>query len=207
MFSRIFCFCFLLGFVVENAQAHQPDVSSTVLAESGDNTWVLQVRAALTAFEYEIHYHYGEDSYKTPKAFQELTRNYVKENLSILFDGTNAAILKNGMVKLGHETNVVFEVEGIPENFSNIEFKNTSFRDITRNQSALIILKKGFDKNQFVLNNENEHTANLTVEDSKFIATSSSKTSNEMIDIYIILSVLAFTGVLVFLYAGDRKER
>ena len=205
MFSRILCLCFLLSLGIETAHAHQPDVSSTVLAESGDNQWVLQVRAALTAFEYEIHHHFGADSYKTPEAFQELTLNYVKDNISILFDGANVAKLKNGVVKLGHETNVVFEVEGIPQNFSNVEFKNSSFKDISRNQSALIILKKGFSKEQFILNNKNRHTVSLAVQDSKFIAVSNSNTTTAMTDIYLLLGVLVFTGVVAFLYGRNKN--
>ncbi|MCF8244262.1 MAG: hypothetical protein K9J37_05610 [Saprospiraceae bacterium] len=47
-------------------------------------------------------------------------------------------------MQLGHETSVVFELAGVPENFSEISVKNSSFKDISRNQSALIVLKKGF---------------------------------------------------------------
>jgi len=39
------------------AKAHQADLSSTLLVEQGENAWILQIRASLTAFEYEIEHH------------------------------------------------------------------------------------------------------------------------------------------------------
>jgi len=151
------------------AQAHQPDISSTMLVEQKNGSWILQVRAALIAFEYEVHTHYGKDSYTTPEKFQELAINHLKQNIVIHFNQQDTAIFQNAYVKLGHETNAVFEVLGIPETFHSISVKNSSFKDIHSNQSALIILKKGFHKEQFILNEANKHTANLMAQDAKFV--------------------------------------
>ena len=85
-------------------KAHQPDLSSTILVEQGENKWVLQIRAALTAFEYEIEQTYGKDSYETPEEFQDLVIKHVQEHISILYNKANTAVLQNGKVKLGHET-------------------------------------------------------------------------------------------------------
>lgn len=137
MFRWIMLLSILLGF--GTLQAHQPDLSSTILSEQGEDKWVLQIRGALTGFEYEIHQNFGKDSYATPEEFQELVIKHVKDNVSILFDESNNVVLKNGLVRLGHETNVIFEVKGVPGNFEEVKFKNSSFKDISRNQSALII--------------------------------------------------------------------
>ncbi|WP_020538604.1 DUF6702 family protein [Lewinella cohaerens] len=155
-------------FVSIGAKAHQPDLSSTILVEQGENQWILQIRASLTAFEYEVEKHFGESSYASPEEFQALVIKHVQENTSILFNGTNAAVLQNGQVKLGHETSVSFEVKSTPEDFQSLAVKNSSFSDISRNQGALIVLKEGFAKDQFILNNSNEHTAKLEVRDAKF---------------------------------------
>ncbi|GAB5553055.1 MAG: hypothetical protein Sapg2KO_26460 [Saprospiraceae bacterium] len=167
MSKWIIAFSLLLTYGI--AEAHQPDLSSTLLVEQGENKWVLQIRAALTAFEYEIHQHYGKDAYATPEEFQNLVLNYVQSNVSLMCNKSNDTELENGSVQLGHETKVVFEVKGIPETLEQIEFQNSSFKDISRNQSALIIVKKDFAKQQIFLNNENQHTAKLKVKDSKFV--------------------------------------
>ncbi|TXF87650.1 hypothetical protein FUA23_18260 [Neolewinella aurantiaca] len=166
-------FCFSLG-----VRAHQPDISSTMLVDQGNNNWVLQVRAALTALEYEVETHFGKDSYATPEEFMELVLRHVKEHTSIVFNGTDAAELRNGRVKLGHESSVVFEVAGTPETLQSLMVKNTSFSEISRNQSALIVLKDGFSKDQFTLNNKNGHTVELQVNDAEFELVAAAEESN-----------------------------
>jgi hypothetical protein len=188
----------LLGF--GTVQAHQPDLSSTILSEQGKDKWVLQVRGALTGFEYEIHQNFGENSYATPEEFQELVMKHVQENISILFDESNNVVLKNGIVRLGHETNVIFEVKGVPENFKAVEFKNSSFKDISRNQSALIILKKGVTQKQFVLNNANQHTANLILKDLQLVSLNPT-TKKAMVtpNLYIGIALLVILGFWIYL--------
>lgn len=150
-------------------QAHQPDLSSTILAAQDGNKWVLQVRASLTAFEYVVEENFGESSYATPEEFQALVTDYVRKHVSIQFDEDNMAVLQNGMVKLGHETNVIFQIEGVPQDIQSLVVKNTSFSGIPRNQSALLVIKEGFAKDQFTLSNSNEHTVTLKVSDTKFV--------------------------------------
>lgn len=173
-------------------QAHQPDLSSIILAEQGDNKWVLQVRSALTAFEYEIEEHFGASSYASPEEFQELVANYVRDNISILFNDTNAAVLQNGMVKLGHETTVVFQLAGTPEAVHSLAVKNSSFSDIPRNQSALIVFKEGFSKDQFILNENNGHSIKLKAGSSKFEAVEQGQETAQR-------SLLIFAGALLAL--------
>lgn len=147
---------------------HQPELSSTMLVEREDGNWVLQVRAALTAFEYEVHTRYGKDSYKTPEEFNALVIRHLSENISIKFNKKEAVVLQNSTVKLGHETNVVFEMQGVPHKIKRILVANASFKDIHENQSALIVVKNGFKKQQFKLDNENAHTAHLKASKNQF---------------------------------------
>lgn len=148
--------------------AHQPSISTTLLVEQEDGSWVFQVRSALTAFEQEVHLKYGEGSYTTPEEFKELVLCHIADNLSIDFGEQGVAMLSNGFVKLGHETNVVFQVSGVPENIHTLAIKNSSFENIYGNKSVLIILKKGFEKKQFELNGKNDHTVNLKATDNAF---------------------------------------
>lgn len=147
---------------------HQPDLSSTLLVERNDGTWVLQIRAALNAFEYEVHSHYGKNSYATPEEFNTLVIRHLMDNISITCNGAETVYLQKGTVKLGHETNAFFEIHGIPKKLKKIGISNTSFKDIQDNQSALIILKKGFKKHQFKLNENNKHTAQLKAIKNQF---------------------------------------
>ena len=129
---------------------------------------MFQIRASLTAFQYEVRTHFAETPYKTPEEFKDFVIEHVKNNVTIYFNETDSVTLRNPYVKLGHETNVVFEVVGVPKNIESVFVKNSSFNDIHRNKSALVLLKKGFEKEQFVLNNDNEHSAELIVNEKSF---------------------------------------
>lgn len=139
-------------------QAHQPDISTTMLVERGEGRWLLQLNASLTAFEYEVKTVFPGKTYSTPAEFQQLVLDLVLAKVEIDFnDGTKAELL-NGIVKLGHETNVVFELKNVPASLTSVSVRNSTFRDIHRNQSALVFLKKGFERKQQILDGSNGHT-------------------------------------------------
>lgn len=149
--------------------AHQPDVSTTMFVEKENNTWVLQVSASLTAFQYEIKTHFSETPYKTPEEFQTMVLAYIKKNLELQINGLQIASFGDGVVKLGHETKVVFEVFGIPSEIHSAIIKNNAFKDIYKSQGTLIIAKEGFRKEHFVMNDVNDHTIALKVTNETFI--------------------------------------
>ena len=152
------------------AKAHQPAISSIILTEQAHQGWILQVRSPLTAFEYVIKQHYGEGAFATPEEFQELVVDYLMDNISIHINGQNKSlVLKNGFVQLGHDTNVVFQAEGIPETIETLVVNNPSFKGINRNQSIFMVLEEGKNNVQFILNDENQHTANLKIEENQFV--------------------------------------
>ncbi len=148
---------------------HDPLYSNSILIEHDDGSWVLQINSALTAFEHEVHTNYGKDSYKTPEEFNNLVIQHSLKNLSFKINSKNTVNFKNGYVKLGHEASVVFEVVGIPEKVTEILFTNSSFKDIHNNQNAFIILKKGFKKQRFILNDKNKYTSELKASGNQFI--------------------------------------
>ena len=165
MFKRTLFVVVLL--ITISAKAHQADVSTTMLVERENNTWVVQISASLTAFQHEIRTHFSETPYKTPEEFQRMVLEHMKNNFLINFNGENISF-GEGVVQLGHETKVVFEVFGIPSDIQTVQVKNTAFQDINKNQSALVLLKEGFNKEHFVLNDANDHTLNLYVEGNTF---------------------------------------
>ena len=149
--------------------AHSPDASTIVLAEQKNNVWVLQINASLTAFQQEVRTHFAETPYKTPEEFQEMVISHIKNNLQFTFNNGEQIILGKGVVKLGHETKVVFEVLNLPTEITSVNVSNKVFSDINRNQSTLMIFKEGFAKDHFTLDKTNDHTITLVVKDNKFI--------------------------------------
>jgi len=147
--------------------AHQADVSSTMLIERSPGDWVVQIRSALTAFEHEVKVQYGDDAFATPAEFKGLVIGHVEQNLLLQINDQRID-LSNGFVKLGHETSVVFELTDVPKNITTIKVINTSFMDIPRNKSALMVYKKDVSKEQFILDSKNQHSVKLEFDNSKF---------------------------------------
>jgi len=86
----------------------------------------------------------------------------------------------------------------VPGNFESIRFSNSSFKDIPKNQSGLMILKKGFKQKQFILSNENEHTVELMAQYGEFVPLKSIGASNVGKKSNILLG-LALFGVFVLI--------
>lgn len=186
---------------------HQPDISSTMLVEKSENEWVLQVRAALTAYEYVIKYGYPDSTYTTPEGFQDLVSSYVKENIHIEGDGAMAS-LTNPIVKLGHETNVIFQVKGIPSSVEVLKMTNTSFKDINRNQSAFILVKGNYEKQQIILNNSNDHSAVVKLDEKrkKIVLVSEAEIQNESIFKYVALGIVALLSFGFLIYKRNKSK-
>lgn len=198
---------FLLGVLCTpwTLSAHQPDISSTILVEQSENVWVLQVRAALTAFEYVVEERFGADAYATPEEFRELVVDYVTENVSVRYNDAELAPLKDGGVKLGHEASVTFRVTGIPEDARSLAVSNTTFSNISRNQSALMVLKEGFAKKQFMLDNTNAHTAKLKLSNADFVLVApGAERSAYLFPLLLIVALLA--AVLGYLFFQNKDS-
>lgn len=181
--------------------AHNPDASTTMLVEKENNVWVLQISASLTAFQQEIRTNFSETPYKTPEEFQQMVLEHVKKNLLIRFNGEEAVRLSDGVVKLGHETKVVFEVFGVPSTIYSAEIKNTAFDDIYRSQSALVFLKDGFNKNHFILDDTNDHSLSLKVKGNEFVKVvenTASPISSKVVFVLIGLFGLGFLAQFIY---------
>ncbi|MDA8693247.1 hypothetical protein N9L92_04225 [Saprospiraceae bacterium] len=188
--------------------AHQPDYSSTVLMQQDDNSWILNVRAALTAFEYEVHNHYGDTSYTTPEGFQELVIDHMNENIEIIVNGGKVVNIDNGAVRLGHETNVFFKLLGMPDDLKSVTVINTTFKNIYNNQSYVSIVKNGIAPNKYTISNKNNHVANLKI-DSNGVVSSVESVSEKFSDRKLFWAVIAipiiFLGMLLLKIITKKK--
>ena len=170
--------------------AHNTSTSTTMLVQKENNSWILQISASLTAFQQEIRTHFADNPYKTPEEFQQMVLEHIKNNLDINFNNGDPIVLGEGIVKLGHETKVVFEVFNIPTDVQSVWIKNTAFNDIYKSKSALFLFKEGFDKNQFVLNNANDFTLALQANDNTFVEVDRQNKAGFSIKWYVFAFIL-----------------
>lgn len=197
LFFLFFSFSFLIN-------AHQIDVSTTMLVEKDNNTWFLQVRASLTAFKKEVMTYYEHAPYKTAEEFKSMVLEHLKNNIQISFDGDQELKLTNGLVKLGHEANVVFQITNVPNNIKKLTIKNSSFSSIKKNQSGLVIFKEGFQKEHFILNNDNNHTLSLSVKKNKFEVINTQQAGVLYLNNFLVFSFLLILPI--FFYVERKKN-
>jgi hypothetical protein len=184
---------FVAGLFSMASFAHDPNTSTTMLVEKENNVWVLQISASLTAFQQEINTHYSETPYKTPEEFRYMVLEHVKSNLHITYNGNEDIRFGKGIVKLGHETTVVFEVFGTPLDIKSAVITNTVFEDIHKSQSALILLKEGFSKKHFMLNDANNYTLALQVDGNEFTEVTVQKAN--LFPPLLLFALIGFLGI------------
>lgn len=194
----------VIGLATLTGFAHGTETSSIVLAEKENNVWVLQISASLTAFQQEINTHFSETPYETPEQFQEMVLQHIKNNLYFHFNGEDYIILSQGVVKLGHETKVLFELTGIPADLKTIKVTNTSFSDIYKSKSLLVILKEGINKNKFILEDSTNFSASLTVVDNALVEIQPSKAALFSWPLVVVFLGLIGAGVLVNRYSAKK---
>ncbi|MEL7530762.1 MAG: DUF6702 family protein [Bacteroidota bacterium] len=189
-------------------QAHQPDLSSTMLIEQADKQWSVVVRASLSAFEQEIKLHYPEEKYQSPEDFQALVIRHVQNKLGIVANQGDTLLLRNPIVKLGHESNVIFMLQGMPDELEALSIQNSSFEDIHHSQNALILIKRGLTQKQFILNEYNQHQANVVIEEGQFVLSQQGQKADFSFALRALLGLLVIILGLVFfkLYQVQRQK-
>jgi hypothetical protein len=165
---RINCIGIMFLFTSISIQAHQLDLSTVLISQDEKGKCFLQIYSSLSAFEGEIDYKYSMNAYKTPEEFRALVIEHFKKNVLFICNEKDTLKFGKPIVLLGHETKLVVELFGFPENIRSMYFKNKMFMNTPHNQSSLIVLKKGLPNQLYVLNDENKQEIDLVLENGKW---------------------------------------
>lgn len=158
-----------LLFTTLSGFAHGVDISSMVFAEQKEGMWTLQVRASLDAFRKEVKFHFKDSPYNSPEAFKEQLLTHLQKNLSILVNGNQELVLEQPIVQLGHETVVYYNQIVLPHTIASLKISSSIFKDIYSSKMKLFILKKGADKQLFLLKKKNDYSVDLLINDTSFV--------------------------------------
>lgn len=175
--------------------AHSPDLSSLMIYEENGRTFLV-IKSSIAAFEGEVVYLYGKESYKTPQEFNKLAIEYFKENCFVAINNETIKFI-NPQIQLGHETTLFAELQHIPKQINSIYVKNTLFKDMPNNLCELILILKGLPQKQYILNNNSRHEVKLKLDKNKWSIEERSNanvTSNKFI---LIGSIISFIFVAI----------
>ena len=188
---------------LNSIKAHQPDLSSLTLVKSEHGIWMLQLNASMTAFQYAVQEAYGENSYSSPDEFNQQLLTLLKQRISLVVNDSTVTFGK-GMVHMGHDTTVDFEVVGIPAALTTVKVKHQGFVFIPRSQVLFSVVEEGLYPTHFTLNAANDYQMHLTKKNSQMIIQEDRKISIGLISLLSVLTLL-FIGVLLF-YTKRRRS-
>lgn len=189
--------------ITTSTQAHQPEISSLTLIKQGSNQWTLQLSAPLTAFQYEVKNAFGNDSYTSVEEFNQMLLKHLKRNIFIESNRKEIA-LSNGMVKLGHATNVAFELLDMPEDLNHVFVKNKAFENIHHSQVIFSLYNDNLDSNRFVLTQTNDYQMFVSIEGNQVVM--SDLSSNETDWILQIVIAIGIALLVVVIYNTNRRS-
>jgi hypothetical protein len=194
------CCLLLYGKVV---QAHSPDLSNLMIYEQ-NGKYLLVIKSSLTALDGEIDYVFGKNAYKSAEEFQLLVIKHFHNNCVIIMNGDTIKLI-NPKVNLGHETTLFAELKHVPNKLKSIFISNTLFKDMPANMSELILILKGLPQKQYILNNDNKHEVQLTVENNRLTVLDVTGSPYKTINILMVVVLLLVASLIAIIVLRKQK--
>ncbi|WP_139255246.1 hypothetical protein [Hymenobacter psychrophilus] len=167
---KYFPLVFLLLLLSFGSSAHQSDLSTVVISKIPEGKYVLQITSALTAFEGEVDYLYGQNAYQTPAEFNALVVRHFRRNFSLIVNESDTLRFLDPAVLLGHETKLLAEITGMPARVTSLRLRNGLFREVANNQAMLVMLADNLPTQQYVLSNDNQQQLHLQLSNGQWVS-------------------------------------
>jgi len=206
--KRIVKYSLVLLFLLMNKTllAHNPDASSIIISRTDSGQVILQISSSLTAFQQEVNFINGQGAYQSPEEFKKLVINHFNNTFSIVINKKDTLTFKNPKVFLGHETKLISEIIGLPENIESIQLKNEVFKDIYRNQSVVIFLMDGFPKEKFTINAETKQEVNIALKNGNWVHVNKVVTNKNPNYFIFLGGLLVLVFIIYFLVNRNFKK-
>jgi hypothetical protein len=186
----LFCCCML--------KAHNPQISTIAIVQEKDNKWVMIVSSSFTAYEFEIKNSYPTmkmDSLNT-ETFQKLLLKHFREKIKIEANGVGTIQLKNGKIILGHQTDVRFDIMGMPEILKSLDLQHLGFGTLRDHYCILKIITREHNSQNFILQKENNFSMSLEINNSGFAERPKINFKNWIVLGIVCIAILSLLFVL-----------
>ena len=143
--------------------AHNAQLSTVALVQGKDYKWHLILSASLTAYQIELKNNnpsLNMDSLNADK-FQELLLKHLRAKIKIVANDDYQGILENGRVILGHQTDINFEVSGMPKKLQLLDFQQLGFETLRDHYCIFKIISLENEAGSFILQKENKYNVTL----------------------------------------------
>lgn len=165
-------FTLLLVFFALELMAHNPQVSNISLRQdAGTKKYNLLISVPLLTCQNELSYSYPSiqiDSL-SKNQFQELLLNHFKKNIQFIANDNDTLFISNGMLSIGHETQLIFELSGLPPVVHSMHLKYAALSSQYDHFAVMQISLADKTTGKFVFNNDNKFELSLINKNSKLV--------------------------------------
>ena len=191
-----FIYIFFILLVPILSKAHSPLISTVAIIKSKENTWSVHISASLSAFQYALinaDKSLQLDSLSSD-LFQQRVIDLLRRKLRVQITGRENIILEDGIVKLGHETEVVFKLSVKENNPRSIKIKNESFLSIADHYCVVKVITPDGASSNILLEKDNEYSVEVFNSKNGYILTNPSIFNWKLIlvGVFLLISILLF---------------
>lgn len=203
--NKIKVVVFILAYCLSyDTSAHSSQISTITISKK-DTAWSLHISSSFDAFYYELTKKYPRTDFSKVSK-QELTDLLIREvgnSINIFTDKTGNIELQNGAVQVGHQTDLWFNIKGMPKNIRQLSIQAHTFPNITQHNYVLLMPKKAaYEK--FILSENNENTIHFELNNEQFFQQILVKTNKSIM--YFGLAGFSAWGVFILLNILKTKK-
>ena len=171
----------LLVLLSFKTRAHNPQVSNiSITQDAGTKKYSLLINVPLLTCQNELSYSYPSiqiDSL-SKNQFQELLLNHFKKNIQFIANNNDTLFISNGMLSIGHETQLIFELSDLPPVVHSMHLKYVALSSQYDHFAVMQISLADKTTGKFVFNNDNNFELSLINKNNKLVEEEIKSTSS-----------------------------
>lgn len=171
----------LLVLLSFKTMAHNPQVSNiSINQDAATKKYSLLINVPLLTCENELRNSYPSiqiDSLSKNK-FQELLLNHFKKNIQFIANNNDTLLLSKGMLSIGHETQLIFEVSDLPQTVHTLHLKYGALSSQYDHFAILQISLADKTTGKFIFNNGNNYELSLINKNKTLVLEENKSTSS-----------------------------
>lgn len=195
----------LIGFYSLCASAHSSKIETMTLAQDQQNNWTLHISSSFDGFRNQLIQNFPDikiDELSTDE-FQKLVTGYIKDNIFLNANTNFIGELREGAIKLGHQTDLDFNVIGLPNEISTLRVQIKGFDETSDHNTIFNIIDATDSSKNFEIKKDNQFTVSIEKANGKFQA--SGEESNLLVP-FIALTLLVLFSVFVISRIFKQEE-
>lgn len=160
----------LLCFYGLSALAHNPQIETMTLAQDQQEHWTLHISSSFDGYRNQLIENYPDINVDelSSDEFQKLLVQYLRENTLIRANFDFEGTLKEGAIRLGHQTDMKFRLTGLPEELTRLDVSLKGFDETSDHHTVFKIITQENTSENFVLKKANGFEVSIKKVDGKF---------------------------------------